>query len=209
MGSLWYLIPLLIVLVAARLWLRPAKPRTRPAEPARSSPDAAQEVAGRAFRAFRATMDTVALWTFSVSLIFSLGFTLFLLGSQGEDVETGILLTAFAYCLSLITLRDLKAPKIVPGGWGSNARDELRYLGLAYVLLVLPLACIGGIKLTMHSDSVNLRAIAMDLAIIFVAFGAAWLIRFLPLPGESLTVGDSDHRDEIAKSGVPQNRSSD
>ena len=194
MGSLWFLIPLLIVLILARLWLRPAKPPAKLAEPAESLPDAAPEPLGSVIRAYRATIDTVVLWMFSLSLIFSVGFTLFLFGAQGEDVETGILLAALAYCMSLITFRGWQPPKIVPGGWAGNARYELRCLRLAYAILLLPLACIGGVKLMMHSDSINFRATIIDLAVIFVMFGVAWLIRFLPLPDEKLTIGDSDQQ---------------
>lgn len=194
MDSLWFLIPLLTVLILARLWLGPAKRPVKLAEPAESLPDAAPEPVGAVIRVFRAMMDTVVLWTFSLSLIFSLGFTLFLFGAQGEGVETGILLAALAYCMSLITFRGWQPPKIVAGGWAGNARNELRCLRLAYAIILLPLACIGGVKLIMHSNSINFRATIIDLAVIFVMFGVVWLIRFLPLPDEKLTIENSDQQ---------------
>ena len=50
---------------------------------------------------------------------------------------------------------------------------------------------LGGPKLLIHADAVDLPAtipeLGRDLGLILAAFGAAWLIRFPPLPGEDLT----------------------
>lgn len=186
MGSLWYLIPLLLALLFARAVLKPASPRAKAAsEPERTAPERPS-----LRERWLGLLVFASDFSFSAFLLFSVMTTFMLVGARGENLEAAIALAAIAYCGAVYTYRAWQPPKIVPGGWRGNVRHELRCLTWAYAIVLAPLVAIGTVKLALHGDGVDLAYVGRFVAGALVALGVAWLIRYFPLPDEKLTVDE-------------------
>lgn len=121
---------------------------------------------------------------FALSLIPSLGLTIYLLAAEGKDVETGVLLAMIAYCWSIMCFRAWRPPKGEIEGWRNNLGREVRWLAVSHLFVLLPLIVFSGIKMAAHLDDIDVDETIADLGIILVAFYFVWILRFLPLPAE-------------------------
>ena len=63
---------------------------------------------------------SVSKTVLALSLVPSLGMTMFLVTATGQDVEAGVLLAALAYCLSIYSFRALWPPTPSAEGWGEQ-----------------------------------------------------------------------------------------
>lgn len=189
MGSLFLLIPLLLALVFVRLLI---KPNTRNDRRENQAPPQPRKPPTGWKNRLGSAMASLSSLSFSACLLFSVAATFMLCGSRGEDVEITIIVAAFCYCGAAHTFRGWRPPKIVPGGWKGNARHELRWLMWAYVAVLAPLVSIGGVKLVLHATSVDLTSIASYVSLALLALGFAWVVQYMPLPDEKLTLDQAD-----------------
>ena len=62
---------------------------------------------------WRRAWEVISRVLFALSLIPSLGLTIYLSGAEGADVETAIILAMIAYCWSIILFREWRVPKSI------------------------------------------------------------------------------------------------